>query len=68
MSCANIFFRIPTKNVHVYLFCDHCIETKWGRRGHDCMVVGFTTTYARMPITADVVSLNPAQCKMYNIM
>ena len=29
-----------------------------GRRGHDRMVVGFTTTYAISAITTDVVSSN----------
>ena len=41
-----------------------------GCRGHDRMVVGFTTTYATMPITTNVVMSNPAQtrCTRYNIM
>jgi len=33
-----------------------------GRRGHDRMVVGFTTTYA-----IDVVHSTPAQGKEYNL-
>jgi hypothetical protein len=35
-----------------------------GSRGHDRMVVGFTT----VPITTDVVSSNLNQGEMYNIM
>jgi hypothetical protein len=45
------------------------------RRGCDCMVAGFITTYAiilfaTVPITNKVVSLNPTQagCTRYNIM
>jgi hypothetical protein len=30
-----------------------------GRRGHDHMVVGFTTAVQSVPITTTVVSLNP---------
>ena len=39
-------------------------------RGHDRMVVGFTTTYAINPITTNIVSSNPTQgsCSRYNIM
>ena len=37
-----------------------------GRRGRDCMVVGFTTTYAIGAVTNCVASSNPAQ--VYNIM
>ena len=29
-----------------------------GRRGRDCMVVGFTSTYETVPITTNVVSSN----------
>jgi hypothetical protein len=39
-------------------------KTKWGRRGRDRMVVGFTTTRA---ITAKVVSSNPTHGEMYSI-
>jgi hypothetical protein len=41
-----------------------------GRRGRDRMVVGFTTTYAIVPITTNVVSSDPVQsrCTQYNIM
>ena len=42
-----------------------------GRRGLDRMVVGFTTTHVPMqsvPITTDVVSSNPNQGEVYNIM
>ena len=35
--------------------------------GLDCMVVGFTTTYARVPITTKFVSLNPAHGEVYSI-
>ena len=40
------------------------------RRGHDHMVVGFTTTNLSVPITTEVMSYNPAQtrCTRYNIM
>ena len=45
-------------------------QNRWkGRR--DCMVVGFTTTYAiteSVPITTDVVSLNLDHGEVYNIM
>ena len=38
----------------------------WGGcHGCDCMVVGFTTTYA---ITTNVASSNPAHSEVYNIM
>jgi len=39
-------------------------------RGCDRMVVGFITTHTIVPITTEVVSLNPAQarCTQYNIM
>ena len=39
-----------------------------GRRGHDRMVVKFTTTYAISAITTDVVRLNLDQGEVYNIM
>ena len=32
-----------------------------GLHGHDRMVVGFTITYASVPITTNIVSLNPSQ-------
>ena len=37
---------------------------------HDRMVVGFTTTLKSVPITTEVLSLNPAQvrCTQYNNM
>jgi hypothetical protein len=36
--------------------------------GHDCMVVGFTTTYMKsVPTSTEVVSLNPAHGEMYLI-
>ena len=40
------------------------------RRGRDCMVVGFKTTYAisAYHITTDVVSSNLDQGEVYNIM
>jgi hypothetical protein len=38
-----------------------------GCRGHDHMVVGFTTTYAIIPISTDAMSLNLDQGKVYNI-
>ena len=42
---------------------------KWGRRGRDRMVVGFTTTYMQsVPITTDVVSSKLDQGEVYNIM
>ena len=31
-----------------------------GHHGHDCMVVGSTTTYAINVLSAQVLSLNPA--------
>ena len=41
-----------------------------GRRGRDCMIVGFTTTCvisANNPITTKVVSSNPAHGEVYSI-
>ena len=38
-----------------------------GRRGRDRMIVGFTTTYASVPITTNVVIANPAHGEMYSI-
>jgi hypothetical protein len=35
--------------------------------GRDRMLVGFTTTYATVPITTNVVSLNPAHREVYSI-
>ena len=40
---------------------------KRGRRGRDRMVVGYTTTYAIMPITTEVVISNPDQGDVYSI-
>jgi hypothetical protein len=40
---------------------------KRGRRGRDRMVIGFTTTYAIVPITTDVVSSNLDQGDVYSI-
>ena len=47
--------------------------TSRGSGGRNCMVVGFPTTYMQsVPITTNVVSLNPAQAMCtgtrYNIM
>jgi hypothetical protein len=39
-----------------------------GRRDRDRMVVGFTTTYATVSITTNVVSSNLGQGEVYNIM
>jgi hypothetical protein len=55
-------------------FLDHCIVcpsliTGNGRRGRDRMVVGFTTLPMKsVPITTDVVSSNPTQSEVHNIM
>jgi hypothetical protein len=38
-----------------------------GRRGRDRMLVGFTPMQS-VPITANVVSSNPAQAEVYSIM
>ena len=51
----------------------HIKQIEWsewwgGRRGRDRMVVGFITTYAMVPITTNIVGLNPAQGEVYNIM
>jgi hypothetical protein len=51
-----LFINVPQNSIPVF---------KRGSRGRDCMVVGFTTTYA---ITTDVVSSNLDQGKVYNIM
>jgi hypothetical protein len=45
----------------------HCLNF-WGCRGHDRMVVGFTTTMQSVPIITDAVSLNLNQGEVYNIM
>jgi hypothetical protein len=39
-----------------------------GRRGHDRVVVGFTTTYATVSITTNVVRSNLDQGEVCNIM
>jgi hypothetical protein len=46
---------------------DLFLLTYGGRRGRDRMVVGFTTIYATVPITTDVVSSNLDQGEVYNI-
>jgi hypothetical protein len=59
-----VFYGDRIKEVLMYMYIPgDC-------RGHDRMVVGFTTTYAINPITTNVVSSNPAQgsCSRYNIM
>jgi hypothetical protein len=38
-----------------------------GRRGHDRMVFGFTTTVQSVPITTKVESLNPVHSEMYSL-
>ena len=38
-----------------------------GRRGRDCMVVGFTTTCATSAITTKVVSLDHVHGEVYSI-
>jgi hypothetical protein len=40
----------------------------FGRRGRDCMVVGFTTTYAITAYNHLCCELNLDQGKVYNIM
>ena len=46
-----------------------CTKGSWVRRGNDCMVVGFTTTYAISAYhLTDVVSSNLDQGEVYNIM
>ena len=40
---------------------------KRGRRGRDRMVVGYTTTYAIVPITTEVVISNLDQGDVYSI-
>jgi hypothetical protein len=37
------------------------------RHGRSCLVVGFRTTYASVPITTKVMSLNPAHGEVYSI-
>jgi len=39
-----------------------------GRRGHDRMVVDLQLLMQFVPITTDVMSSNPAQGEVYNIM
>ena len=67
-----------TKGVHIirififfYLFSTKLqslsIFHRRGRRGHDCMVVGFTTTCAISAITAKVVNSNPVHGEVYSI-
>ena len=53
-------FRIIYGSWYLFVVC---------RRGHDHMVVGFTTTYMlSVPITTDVVSSNLDQDEVYNLM
>jgi hypothetical protein len=49
--------------------CCNNITTLKGCHGRDPMVhvVGFTTTCAKMPITTEVVSSNPAHGEVYSI-
>ena len=50
--------------------CDNNSEqiTFGDRHGHDCMVVGFTTTCVQsVQITTKVVSSNPAHGEVYSI-
>ena len=64
LLCVNWHLDLnkPKENITLYLFCEK--ELLGGRR--DCMVVGFTTiTMQSVPITAKVVSLNPAHSKVY---
>jgi len=56
-------FLILTLPVH-----DLSPMIKRDRLGHDRMVVGFTTTYAMVSITTDVVDLTPAHGYVYTIM
>ena len=56
--------RRTGKNQTRSLSTSKCYSLGWGRRGHDRMVVGFTTTYA----ITDVVSSNLDQGEVYNIM
>jgi hypothetical protein len=66
------------KDTGFYVTSWHMLVQSWelisyyvgGRRGRDRMVVEFTTTYAIVPITTNVVSSDPVQsrCTQYNIM
>jgi hypothetical protein len=50
------------------LIADECTyECLRGRLGRDCMVVGFTTTCATMPITTKAVSSTPIHGEVYSI-
>ena len=53
---------------YLYVFWQTFVITKGeGRRGRDRMIVGFTTTYASVPITTNVVIANPAHGEVYSI-
>jgi hypothetical protein len=71
-TSVNILKRkTPIKNTTV-LSCQmrksKDTKSRWGRRGRDYMVVGFTTTYAISAYCTGVVSSNHDQGKVYNIM
>ena len=50
--------------------CNIFSKRRWGRRGRDRMVIGFTTTYAisaYRPIPTKVVGSNPVHGEVYSI-
>jgi hypothetical protein len=62
---------LPQYSSHTWLFLIYYFLSKLKvRRGHDHMVVGFTTNNLSVPITTEVMSYNPAQtrCTRYNNM
>jgi len=57
-------------NVLQCMFKIMYINVYWDRRGHNRMLVGFTTTYQSVPINNKVESSNSLteKCTWYNIM
>ena len=50
------------------MYCLYCSSyTRWGRLSHDRMVVGFTITYASVPITPNVQIPFMARCTKYTL-
>ena len=69
LYCSMNKFYILTLTPTTYVCCLFRINIYRGHRGHDRMIVGFTTTYAiSASITTDVVSSNLDQGEVYNIM
>ena len=57
--------KVPNSMLHQQKFI--LSYSTGGRRGHDRMVFGFTTTVQSVPITTKVESLNPVHSEMYSL-